>query len=200
MSSKKITLSYRPHLTGCNENFTYTPSELDPVKAAAILVLFQNFLALESHSNAPYKSRVDFYQGESKHPQSVRMVHSVNNHKILPPESDQAVTFVELKEHVKHYIKVKGYKLNVSYFPQVPCSNLPFPAANELEAVEIRNMLVEYDNYLFERCSSMRGDFANMALIEILDDDEWVSWYKETEDNYFEEDSIEDYIESLNAA
>lgn len=196
IANKLTTVKYKPHLLNCDKPFSYTPKVMEPIKAAVCLILFQNFLAIENHSSAPYKSRLDFFKGEAKHPSTTRMVTDTNHHLLMPPESDTDLTLSELNSVIEKWILKNKIELKVSYLPQVPCAAFSFPAKSEEEAVEIRTMLIEYDTYLFEKCEEMRVDFANMVFIEMLEDGEWVSWYKENGDDYFEEEDIDDYIQS----
>lgn len=193
-----LTLHYRPHLTSCDERFTFTPKVMDVTKASACLILYQLFLGLKNHSQLPYKSRIDFFTGSDLAKDNNQIVYSTNNHYMMPPESESALTVDEMIEHINSITQRRNLNLRISYYPNIPCDPFIIPVSSEEEASEAINMLIAYDDYLLNTCSGMRVDYCNTCVLEILEGQEWLVWEKETEDgSYF--DNVDEYLEFKSA-
>lgn len=186
---KSLLVAYKPHLGFCQDFFTFeAASQKEAVEVSMLLTSYQSFLAKNNHSQHP-KSRVEFrnksgglnfmHQG---------LVNSLNSHAYYKFDHD------DLKD--KEPLKTK---MRLLWLPQVPCAPFGYPLESEIQAVKYIDILANYDLYLYEKCDGMRTDYANTGFVQILegngDNFEWCDWYKETEDDYF--DDIEDYIYSI---
>ena len=97
-------------------------------------------------------------------------------------------------------------KLRVWHIPQVPGKPFYVEAESIQEAVKLMNTLAAYDSFQLE--NNIKGDYANMNGLEFYDEtisdqelvemgleDRWMTWYIETEDNFFEDPK--EYLEYL---
>lgn len=84
-------------------------------------------------------------------------------------------------------------KLRVTHFPQVPCKPFHVEVGSLEDAMLISNTLANYD--LFQYHNRIKGDYANMTVIEEFDvnEQEWLSWYDEATGI----DNIDEYFELL---
>lgn len=82
---------------------------------------------------------------------------------------------------------VKTMKLRVWHIPQVPGTAFRVSVKSIDEAVLVINTLAFYD--LFQLEHNIKGDFCNVAGLEVFEKGEWVEWYSEDD-----EDSISDVI------
>lgn len=81
-------------------------------------------------------------------------------------------------------------KLRVWHVPQVPGQPFYVYTDDIREAVKILNILSAYD--LFQLENNIKPDFSNMNGIEMWDEkeNEWVDWYIETEDDFFDDTDL----------
>lgn len=192
-----LTIKYTPHIGFCNKPFSFDIKKngkenitKTAKRIALCLIMYQNFLAQNNHSQYP-KSRIDFFEkNDKKSMASDRIIREINNHKYFSLEnldilskSDDCLKFGKLQ-----------------WFPQIPCKPFEFPVFSLNEAVIFYNALSSYDHYLLLSCNEMRVDYANMfdLLIPQKNEDstiEWCSWYLETDVQYFSDFS--DYIRNL---
>ncbi|MDW1583813.1 hypothetical protein R7Q39_19040 [Vibrio sp. 947] len=182
---------YRPHLINANKPFEFNPSKGNEVRSALLLVLFQNFLAIENHSLAPYKSRLEFCgENNQLHPNHQSYVNSVNSHAY-------GDLFEQSPDNLQECSDAKKFGLRLAYFPQVPCKPFYFPVKDIKEAVEFYNLLVRYDEFLLTECDSMRVDYSNIFELEMIDpqDGDWCSWFLESGDEYF--DDFRQYLDHI---
>lgn len=86
-------------------------------------------------------------------------------------------------------------KFRVWWIPQVG-HNCTFyiPVQSVEEGKKILDLLAAYD--LFQLCKNIKPDFCNTGGLQIYDEEEneYVDWFLETEDVYFED--VDDYCES----
>lgn len=87
-------------------------------------------------------------------------------------------------------VKNRG-KLRVWHIPQVPGESFYVYCDSEEEAVKLMHVLAYYD--MFQYQNDIKPDYCNASGVEIWDGDDWVDWYKDSEDDYYE--SIEEYCE-----
>ena len=67
--------------------------------------------------------------------------------------------------------------LRVWHIPQVPGSPFTWNVSTPDEAVNILNLLGEYDNFEYEE--NIKPDYSNAGGLEVYENGEWVEWYDE---------------------
>lgn len=84
-------------------------------------------------------------------------------------------------------------KLRVWHIPQIPMDPFYVYTEDIKEAKKICDILAAYD--LFQLENKVKPDFINTNGIEMWDNTnkEWVDWYLETEEDYF--DDVDNYLE-----
>lgn len=84
-------------------------------------------------------------------------------------------------------------RLRVWHIPQVPGKPFYVYTDDIREAKKIMDILAAYD--LFQLENRIKPDFANMNGVHIWDEEEqeWIGWDIETEDDYF--DNVDEYLE-----
>jgi hypothetical protein len=87
-------------------------------------------------------------------------------------------------------------KLRVQHYPQIPCKAFMVPVDSIPEAVQIMEILAEYD--LFQYDNKIKSDYSNASVLMKWDEEsgEWFDWDEEIEGEWFD-DPVK-YIESLN--
>lgn len=194
-----MNLAFTPHIGFCSKPFLTSVSSADAaIKTGLLLYFYQHFLAQNNHSQHP-KPRIEFCKDEDPRSRLVGHDALVNkfNHSPLHDIDD-------IDDFADGELANKS-GLRLSWIPQVPGKPFIFPVDDVNQAMAFYNALADYDLYLFEDCSDMRVDYANMGFLEMILKDEngnlvdpetkWVSWEFETNDDYF--DSIEEYMAFL---
>lgn len=84
-------------------------------------------------------------------------------------------------------------KLRVWHIPQFPSKSFYIPVNDIREAKKVMDILAAYD--LFQLENNIKPDFCNASGVQQWDEqeNEWIDWYLETEDDYF--DDIDEYLE-----
>ncbi len=180
-----MKITYRPHLMNANKPFEFTPVEGNEVRSTLLLILLQNFLALENHSLAPYKSRMEFLDDKNRNKVRAdhqRLVDNVNHHTY-------GDLFDQSPESLKDCSDAMKFGLRLTYYPQIPCKPFYFPVRDLNEAIEFFKLIIRYDEYLLTECDSMRVEYCNTFDLEMFDkeDNDWCSWYLETDEEYFDD-------------
>ena len=70
-------------------------------------------------------------------------------------------------------------KLRVTHMPQIPCKGFSVEVASEREAYLIKETLANQHLFLFE--NNMIPDYANIIIIEMLENGQWCDYYNEQE-------------------
>jgi len=85
-------------------------------------------------------------------------------------------------------------KLRVSHYPQIPCEPFITEVKTLEEAKKLIDVLANYD--LFQYKNSIKGDYANMTLLEEWNeyDNEWIDW----SDDETGIDDLDEYFEFIN--
>lgn len=86
-------------------------------------------------------------------------------------------------------------KLRVWWIPQIGIKNTFYvPVNNPEEGKKLLDTLAAYD--MFQLTNNVKPDYCNVGGLQIWDEEEkeWIDWYRETEDDYF--DDLDDYCES----
>lgn len=84
-------------------------------------------------------------------------------------------------------------KYRVWWIPQVGnCKTFYIPVNSPEEGRKVMDVLAYYD--MFQLQNRIKPDYCNMGGLEMYEDGEWVDWYMETDDDYF--DDLDDYCES----
>jgi hypothetical protein len=86
-------------------------------------------------------------------------------------------------------------KMRVWWQPQVGYGTFYIPVNSPEEAAKILNLLAAYD--LFQLKNNIKPDYCNAGGVQIFDEEEndWVNWEYETEDDYY--DDVEKYCEDV---
>lgn len=87
-------------------------------------------------------------------------------------------------------------KLRVWWISQVGSDGVFYvPVKDVIEAKKTMDILAAYDEFQFE--NNIKGDFCNVGGLQMYDEENevWVDWFLETEDDYF--DNVDEYVESL---
>ena len=92
-------------------------------------------------------------------------------------------------------------KLRVSHFAQVPCKPFIIEVTNEIEAKRIMDALTLQHLFLFK--NKIIGDYSNIAVVEMFEEDSdgdgnsgWSDYFNEEEGmvwNEFEDEYLEEY-------
>lgn len=190
-----LTITFRPTVFQAGTPFTFkAKSQDEATRGAVALLIYQTFLGEERHSHLPHKARLELLNEKSElHRDHQRFVNSFNAHNYL----DYFNKASDLENHSDN----EKYKIRLNWYPQVPCKPFVFPCKNDEEALYLKNLLANYDNYLLEECEGMRVDYCNTGVITIIDpgfkegDDEekWCDWFHDSELGYF--DDIAEYLE-----
>ena len=64
--------------------------------------------------------------------------------------------------------------LRIWWIPQVPMKAFYWPVQSVDEAVNLCNLLAEYDKFQFE--NRVKPDYCNVGGLMIFEDGEWVDW------------------------
>ena len=86
-------------------------------------------------------------------------------------------------------------KLRVWWIPQIGIENTFYVPVNTPEdGKRLLDTLAAYD--MFQLNNNIKPDYCNSGGLEIWDEEaqEWIDWYLETDDEYFED--IDEYCES----
>lgn len=90
-------------------------------------------------------------------------------------------------------------KLRVWWIPQLGIDQTFYVPVNSAEeGKKVLDLLAAYD--LFQLQNKVKSDYFNVGGLQIWDEEEqdWIDWYLETEDNYF--DSLDEYCEQCEKA
>lgn len=82
-------------------------------------------------------------------------------------------------------------KLRVSHFPQVPCKPFTVEVKDEEQAHLMVEALANQHLFLFD--NNFIPDYANILLVEMFEDNEWVDYWNEEEMMEFDE-FVETYL------
>lgn len=194
-----MILAFTPHIGFCSAPFLVSVANTDDaLKTGFLLNFYQHFLAQNNHSQHP-KARIEFCKdGE---PRSRLLSHDALVDKFI---KSPLHNISDIDDFADGELANKS-GLRLSWIPQVPGKPFVFPVEDVNQAMSFYNILADYDRYLFEDCSGMRVDYANMGFLEMILKDEdgnlldtntkWVSWELDTGDDYF--DSIDEYMAFL---
>jgi len=81
-------------------------------------------------------------------------------------------------------------KLRVLHYPQIPCKPFTVEVKDEEQAYLVSEALANQHLFLFE--NKFIPDYANIILVQMFDDGEWVDYYNEEHDMEFDE-----YVENF---
>lgn len=82
-------------------------------------------------------------------------------------------------------------KLRVSHFPQVPCKPFTVEVKDEEQAHLMVEALANQHLFLFD--NNFIPDYANILLVEMFEDGEWIDYWNEEELMEFDE-FVETYL------
>lgn len=182
-------IKFRPHVVYAEGFFQFNAEKRREVRSLVFLILYQHFLGSENHSHRPYKARIEFCteKGDA-HPRQQLIVDGVNRHHYWSfCDNDDWEGLAVCND-------ARKWGLRLTYFPQVPCKPFRFPVRSVEEAIAFKELLLEYEHYLFEICENMRVDYCNVIELETLEDGDWISWEKITDDDCL---TFNEYCDSM---
>jgi len=100
-------------------------------------------------------------------------------------EGTSASNIVDKLEKYFNPVKDSHKKLRVLHYPQIPCKPFTVEVKDEEQAYLVSEALANQHLFLFE--NNFIPDYANIILVQMFDDGEWIDYYNYEHDMEFDE-------------